>query len=177
MSNAWRVHAATSNQINSTERVKNSRPFSQTCFSWQVVQAWDSRALASLTRPYSSHTHSSFSGSLDYSRSWHVQKCGLLATVLRAVRHAERWAKAVKPTPRARKCKLLNVKNTLPFPKRAPDVFTWLQKVSLVFDAASIHSEFSPSQEWKYRGTHVDLFLQETSLHCTVRVLTFFAEK
>ena len=34
-----RVHAATSNQINSTERMKNSRAFSQTCFSWQVVQA------------------------------------------------------------------------------------------------------------------------------------------
>ena len=55
--------------------------------------------------------------------------------------------------------------------------FTWLQKVSPVFDAASIRSEFSPSQETKYRVTHVDLFLQETSLHGTVRVLTFFAEK
>ena len=159
MSNAWRVYTATSNQINSTERVKNSRPFSQTCFSWQVVQAWDSRTLASLTRPYSSHTHSSSLASLDCSRFWHVQKCGLLATVLRALRHAKRWVKALKPTPRARKCKLLNVKNTLPFPKEHQMFFTWLQKVSLVFDAASIHSEFSPSQERNYRGTHVDLFL------------------
>lgn len=55
--------------------------------------------------------------------------------------------------------------------------FNWLQKVSPVFAAASLRSEFSPGQETKYRGTHVDLFLQETSLLCTVRVITFFAEK
>ena len=119
MTSAWRVHAATSNLVNSTctERLKNRRAFCQTCFSWQVVQAWDSRARASLTRPYSSHTHPSFLASLDCSRSWHVKK-------MRAVGHRAKSREARKALSKSREadtksqkdlCKLLNVKNTLPW--------------------------------------------------------------
>ena len=124
MSNAWRVLAATSNQINSTERVKNSRPFSQTCFSWQVVQAWDSRALASLARPYKPHSL------VVFSIAWLL--AFMTCAKMRAFGHCAKSREARKALSKSCEADTKSQKdsvqiakreNTLPFPKRAPHVF------------------------------------------------------